>query len=133
VLAARTRLIDATGGWPELVEDLIAAVVRRGRTQAQALDVVFRSCSDPGWASKFLGQAGMRNQLQERVGVWVDYVDPGDPVSPADVAEVLELDLDQATGLLGDLSDLGVLDEGTDGVSLDRVVHRCLATVRRAP
>lgn len=132
VFADRNRLIEATGGWPKLVETSISAVVRRGRTQGQAVDAVVLSAADPSWAADFLDLAGVGAALRNRIGVWVDYFDPGDPVSPADVAEALETDLAQATALLEELADLGVLDEGVVGVSLDRLVHRCLTTLRRA-
>jgi hypothetical protein len=133
VFAARTRLIDATGGWPEQVEDLIGAVVRRGRTQAQAIGAMTNSSDDSAWAAKFLDQAGVDAELRERIGAWADYFEPGEQASPVDVAAALELDLPQATALLEELSELGVLDEGESGVSLDRVVHRCLTTLRSTP
>ncbi|MEU7476344.1 hypothetical protein AB0A63_10195 [Lentzea sp. NPDC042327] len=128
VLAARTRLIEATGGWPEQVENLIS-VVRRGRTREQAVELVLRNAADPGWAAKFLERAGVSAGLRERIGVWVEYFDPGDSVSPADVAAALEIDLASTTELLEELAELEVLDEGSFGVSLDRMVHRCLATL----
>ncbi|MDX8033285.1 hypothetical protein SK803_23960 [Lentzea sp. BCCO 10_0856] len=133
VVEARTKLIEATGGWPELVEDLISTVVRRGRTQAQALDMARRGTDDRDWAARFLEQADVSAGLRDRIGVWVDYFDPGDLASPADVAEALEIDLAHATALLEELAELGVLDEGANGVSLDRVVHRCLTSLRGTP
>jgi hypothetical protein len=127
---ARKRLIDATGGWPELVEDLIAMVMRRGATQAQAIGRVLQGAGDAVWAWEFLSQAGVGEALAERIGPWADYFDPGEAVAPADVAAALEMDVPQAGDLLAELANLGVLDEETDGVALDRMVHRCLSTVR---
>ncbi|MER5262777.1 hypothetical protein ABTZ99_11970 [Actinosynnema sp. NPDC002837] len=130
VLDSRVRLIEATGGWTELVEEVIAWVVMRGATQAQALERVVQSSADIEWARGFLDRAGVGGTLITRIGSWVDYLDLGEAVSTVDVAAMLELDLGSAIDLLDDLVDLGVLDEGPDGVVLDRVVHRCIATVR---
>ncbi|WP_156077409.1 hypothetical protein [Saccharothrix sp. NRRL B-16314] len=130
VLGSRVRLIEATGGWTELVEDVIAWVVVRGATQAQALGRVVQWSTDLVWARNFLDRAGVDQALITRIGPWVDYLDPGEVISTADVAVMLELDLGRAIELLDDLVDWGVLDESADGIMLDRVVHRCITTVR---
>ncbi|MDI5975271.1 hypothetical protein [Amycolatopsis magusensis] len=130
VLHARARLIEVTGGWPELVEDVIAMVATRGATQAQALDRAERLSANVDWSRGFLDQAGLSASMLEQIGLWVDYVDPGEIVSPADVASVLDRSLTSTTGLLDDLTHLGVLDESADGLALDRVVHRCMTTMR---
>ena len=130
VLLARTRLMDATGGWPELVEFAIGMVLTRGTPQAQALERVLEPQRDQDWASNLLRTAGLDKVLQDRIAGWADYFDPGDQVSPADVAAALELDIAYTNDLLVRLAELGVLDESGEGVALDTVVHRCLATLR---
>ncbi|XVV06882.1 hypothetical protein ACQPW3_16480 [Actinosynnema sp. CA-248983] len=130
VVQARVRLIEATGGWIELVEEVIANVEVRGATQAQALDRVVKLQADPQWAAAFLTRTELTSTALARVDKWASYVDPGEPLSPADVAAALDLDLATTNEFLEELARFGVLDEGVDGVALDRVLHRCVTTVR---
>ncbi|MFI9812134.1 hypothetical protein [Saccharothrix variisporea] len=129
VVQARVRLIAATGGWIELVEEVIANVEVRGATQAQALDRVLKVQADPRWAAAFLDRTELPAAALARIGQWAAYVDPGEPLSPADVAAALELDLAATGEFLDGLARFGVLDETADGVALDVVVHRCTTAV----
>ncbi|WP_309110745.1 hypothetical protein [Saccharothrix sp.] len=130
VVQARVRLIDATGGWIELVEEVIANVEVRGATQAQALDRVLKLQADPQWAAAFLTRTELTSTALARVDKWASYVDPGEPLPPVDVAAALDLDLATTSEFLEELARFGVLDEGVDGVALDRVLHRCTTTLR---
>jgi hypothetical protein len=126
---ARTQLIEATGGWPELVENTIARVLTRGTTQAQAVEQVRASCDDPAWAEAMLRLVELPAALTTSILEWVHY--GREPVTPADLAEVvMEVDLPDATRLLEALDIRGVLDVSDEGVALDRVVARCLQAIR---
>jgi hypothetical protein len=126
---ARHQLIVATGGWPALVEETISRVVTRS-TRAQALDHVRRRMDDPRRAAAFLTDAGVTPAISERLRGWIEYFNPGENVSPVDASEALGLDIKATNAVLAEMADVGVLDEGGDGVALDRVVHRCLTVVR---
>jgi hypothetical protein len=126
---ARHRLIVATGGWPSLVEEAIGRVVTRS-TRAQALDHMDRRMDDPHRAATLLVDAGITPEISARIRGWVEYFDPGENVSPADVSAALDLDIKSANVVLTEIADMGLLDESSDGVALDRVVHRCLVLVR---
>jgi hypothetical protein len=134
---SRRTLIDGTGGWPELVEIAIQRVTH-GSTQAQALDGVLAICTDPDDAAAMLTSAGLNEDLVRRFEPWVEFMPPADlmPLVPADVAEILGTDLATTNDLLAELAALDVLDvlEGTTseqegGVALNKVIHRCVATV----
>jgi hypothetical protein len=129
---ARASLIAATGGWPELVENTIARVMSRGATQAQAIEQVSARADDPSAAAGMVAQVGMTDSLIEGIGSWVDY--GLEPVLSADLAEIaLEVDLVTVQRLLASLEVRGVLESGDEGVSLERVVYRCLKALRTRP
>ncbi|HYQ62550.1 hypothetical protein [Actinophytocola sp.] len=134
---SRRMLIDGTGGWPELVEMAIQQVTH-GSTQAQALDRVLAICTDPDAAAAMLASAGLGEDLVRRLEPWVEFMPPADlmPLIPADVAEILGTDLTTTNELLAELAALDVLDvsegatsEKEGGVALNKVIHRCVATV----
>ncbi len=129
VPVARDKVIRSTGGWPELVERLMGKV-NSGTTQAHALEWIHRSLADQSRAEEQLRASGLDAALLGRLGSYVDYFEPGEFVSPADVGAALELDLSEVIELLAELAATGVLDESPEGVALDQVTHRCLATVR---
>ncbi|GAA3887908.1 hypothetical protein GCM10022243_60950 [Saccharothrix violaceirubra] len=122
---ARQALIDATGGWPELVEDVVLRV-RRGAAQAQALAQWVKRTAQPEQARRLLAERGVDAALVRRLGDWHRYVEPGDRLFPADIAVAVGVDLDTVNALVDDLDLIGLLDTGPDGIALDRVVHRCL-------
>jgi AAA domain len=130
---ARQQLIVATGGWPALVEETIARVVTRN-TRAQALHHIRLRLEDPARAASFLAEAGVTAEIGERIRGWVEYFDPGEIVSPVDAMEALGLgsDIKATNAVLAEMADMGLLDESSDGVALDRVVHRCLSLVGSA-
>ncbi|MET8996976.1 hypothetical protein [Amycolatopsis sp. NPDC004169] len=130
VLSSRADLIRATGGWPELVEEVMAMVVTLGLTKQQALEQIRQFFDDREKAAIQLAAAGLDRKLIDLIGPWSEYFEPGEPISPADAAAALELDLPDSSDLLKRLADLGVLDETGEGVVLDVVVHRCLQAVR---
>lgn len=126
---ARASLIAATGGWPELVENTIARVMTRGTTKEHALAQVGTRADNPATAAEMLRLVGMTDSLIGEIGSWVDYGQQ--PVLPADLAEIaLEIDLATVQRLLDALDIRDVLESGTDGVSLEPVVYRCLKALR---
>ncbi|MEU5690322.1 hypothetical protein [Actinosynnema sp. NPDC020468] len=127
----RARLIDVTGGWPELVEDVIART-QRGASREQALRQLTERCAAAAFATRQLAEMGVDDALRARLGSWHEYVEPGERVNAGDVASVLDLDQETTNRLLDELDLLGVLDSdsGSAVVSLDRVVHRCLRAIR---
>jgi hypothetical protein len=134
---SRRPLIDRTGGWPELVEIAIQRVTH-GSTQAQALDGVLAICTAPNTAAAMLASAGLSEDLVRRLEPWVEFMPSADlmPLVPADVAEILGTDLTATNKLLAALAALDVLDvvegatsEEEGGVALNKVIHRCIATV----
>ncbi|RLK54181.1 hypothetical protein CLV68_6184 [Actinokineospora cianjurensis] len=129
VPTTRAELVEATGGWPELVELVIATIASGRYDRRGALDRIRNLFDDADSARKQLDRAGLTTELVERAGLWAQYVNPGDSTSPADVASVLNLELPEVTAMLDEMSRLGILDEDDNGVALDRVVHRCLLTV----
>ncbi|SHG26061.1 ATP-binding protein [Streptoalloteichus hindustanus] len=130
--AQRRELIEATGGWPDLVENVIQQVISRGATMPQALAAIRRIADQPALAADHLDKVGLGPELRRRLDGWVDYFEPGEVVPPADVAAALEVERPQVKELIDALDVRGLLDQREDGLALDRVVHRCLRTLRQA-
>nr|BFE99023.1 hypothetical protein GCM10020241_06990 [Streptoalloteichus tenebrarius] len=129
--AQRRELIEATGGWPDLVENVIEWT-SQGATMPQALAMIRRVAEQPARAESHLGKVGLGPDLRPRLDGWVDYFEPGEVVPPADVAAALDVERPQVKELIDALDVRGLLDQREDGLALDRVVHRCLHTLRQA-
>jgi hypothetical protein len=129
VPADRRRLIEATGGWPVLVERAIAGVVQHGWTREDALRRIEDLTTDPQKAARLLTQAGLDDGLIRRIRPWIDYVDIGDQASRQDILDVFQDDAAGADTLLRELDLMALWDHSNDGTRLDLVIHRCLRTV----
>ncbi|MDT3395904.1 hypothetical protein RKE29_04470 [Streptomyces sp. B1866] len=127
-LDERRRLIAATGGWPHLVERVIAEV-RGGATLEAALDKVRQATSAPEAARAHLRLSGLDAGLVDLVALWSAYVNEGEAADTAGVAAAMDIDLSEAEKHLARLADRGMLDEREEGVALDPVTFRAVSAL----
>lgn len=126
----RRQLLEATGGWPELVDRAVADAERGvGRTQ-----VCRRLSGFPdseSMAEQFLDTAGVGPHTRMLLSRWAAYnLDTYEPL--ADIADILERDPEEVRAILTDLRLLGVVNERDGTYLLDPVITRAFAAVRTA-
>ncbi|MFJ7212384.1 hypothetical protein [Amycolatopsis sp. NPDC098790] len=128
----RRALIEATGGWPDLVARTIA-MVTKGSTKDAAIKRILEDLAQREFAETQIRREGLPFAFVERLGLWAEIADEGEMASPDVLADVLGTGLAETARLLAQLNDIGVLDETDDGVALDRVTHRIIRLLRGKP
>ncbi|MDT0269806.1 hypothetical protein RM844_26325 [Streptomyces sp. DSM 44915] len=123
----RRRLVEATGGWPSLVERTVHLATRGGATLETALEQIREFCAQPERARQHLERVELDQEMLKPLSTWVQYLDPGEPCDQGDIAAVTEIPLDQIHRLTTRLTDHGVLDDGEDGFALDLATFRALS------
>ncbi|MEV7521731.1 hypothetical protein [Streptomyces sp. NPDC091371] len=136
----RRGLIDATGGWPGLVE-LAMHNVRSGMRQREVLQGLCEQFSTPAAAAAHLQAAGLADEDVSRLTAWAqfysaeEYLADKAVMSPGDLAAAFfdESDddhaLQAAERLLERLERLAILDPAETGVRLDAVSFRALKAI----
>lgn len=128
----RERLLEATGGWPELVEQAVAAV-ETGATFDQVLDAVSQFPETSAVARQFVEDVGLIALPEfDAVRAWADVAHLGDSISRVDLAELLELNRDQFDALLVKLDWLDVLSDNEEELCLEQIIHRALRRMQGA-
>ncbi|WP_284574249.1 ATP-binding protein [Streptomyces sp. 2P-4] len=122
----RRRVIELTGGWPNLLERTVHRIAREGSTLEAALEDARGFTGQAGFARSHLARVGLDDGVVAVLAEWAAYVEPGEGCTYADIASVTGLTLGQVDALVRRLSDTGVLDDGPDGCSLDRITFRAL-------
>ncbi|UFQ17787.1 MULTISPECIES: hypothetical protein [Streptomyces] len=125
----RRRLIEATGGWPNLVERTVDAATRGGYTLEAALERIQDQCAQEAAARSHLSRTELPSDTRDLLAEWVQYVEPGEGCNHGDIAAVTGLDLTEVRSFTDRLADHGVLDDGEDGYALDLVTFRALTTL----
>ncbi|MEV7872663.1 hypothetical protein AB0P17_42670 [Streptomyces sp. NPDC088124] len=125
----RRRLIEATGGWPSLVERTVDAATRGGFTLEAALEAIQDRYAQEEVARTHLDRIELAPDMRGRLIDWVQYVEPGEGCNHGDIAAVTGLELAEVRSFTDRLADHGVLDDGEDGYALDLVTFRALTTV----
>lgn len=119
----RQELRDVTGGWPALVEEAIALVMRGASTEA-ALAAVTTRLRQPEHARHFVKATGVPTDVVE---TWWEWFGKGSAISGVTLLPATLDDLDTAYGvdahpIVEGLQRLGAVDEMPEGWSVDRVV-----------
>ncbi|UWM50912.1 hypothetical protein N0X72_18975 [Streptomyces carpaticus] len=125
----RQRLIEATGGWPNLVERTVGYATRGGFTLEAALEAIQEQCAQEEAARAHLERAELTPNMRNHLADWVEYVEPGEGCDHGDIAAVTGINLAEVGSFTDRLADHGVLDDGKNGYSLDRVTFRAISTV----
>ncbi len=125
----RRRLIEATGGWPSLVERTVDYATRGGFTLEEAVEAIQVQYAQEVVARNHLDRAELTPDMRGLLAEWVRYVEPGEGCNHGDIAAVTGLDLTEVRSFTDRLADHGVLDDGEDGYALDLVTFRALTTV----
>ncbi|CAL9614917.1 hypothetical protein SUDANB120_05728 [Streptomyces sp. enrichment culture] len=128
----RRRVIELTGGWPNLLERTVHRIAREGSTLEAALEDARGFTGQAGFARSHLARVGLDDGVVAVLAEWAAYVEPGEGCTYADIASVTGLTLGQVDALVRRLSDTGVVDDGPDGCSLDRITFRALQAVADA-
>ncbi|ARQ68820.1 hypothetical protein [Streptomyces marincola] len=129
----RRLLIEATGGWPSLVERTVDYATRGGFTLEAALEAIQAQCAKGEVARTHLDRVELTPEMRSLLATWVAYLDPGQGSDHGDIAAVTDLEPAQAASFTDRLADYGVLDDGEDGYALDLVTFRALTTAGKAP
>lgn len=136
----RRSLMNATGGWPGLVE-IAMHNVRSGMRQKEVLQGLHERLGTPAAATAHLKAAGFTRADVSRLAAWAqfyndeEYADGKATMTPGDLAAAFfdESDddaLQAAEHLLKRLDGLAVLDPNRpEGVRLDPVTFRALKTI----
>ncbi|MDP9683106.1 hypothetical protein [Streptomyces griseoviridis] len=127
----RSRLVDATGGWPHLVERTVDLATRGGATLETALETSKAVYDLEEAARGHLERVELDVRTLTLLGTWVQYLEPGDASTLADIAAVTSLTAEETSEFIRRLEDHGVLDEREEGYALDLVSFRALQTVER--
>ncbi|MGW3231667.1 hypothetical protein [Kitasatospora sp. NPDC001095] len=123
----RRRLVEATGGWPELVEQTVHQVSRTGTSVDAALEGVRNATTRADFGAVHLQKVGLDRNLAELLTRWTELLESPEEDTPARIASIIDVPEDQVLDLVRRLTDLGVLDEGDNGIALDPVTFRALA------
>ncbi|UZI32836.1 hypothetical protein [Streptomyces sp. VB1] len=130
--AERRDLIDATGGWPELVEGVMHLVGRGGYTRDQALERVRDAGKQVKRAVDHLEAVGLASADRDALKAWSYFFDERELrerkalCTAQAVAEAADLTTEEAEQLLGRADLLGLIDETLAGPTLDAVTFRAL-------
>ncbi|MGY5007332.1 hypothetical protein ACWCY6_04465 [Streptomyces sp. 900105755] len=130
----RRNLIEATGGWPAIVEQTIAQYIH-GAPRENLFEAMRGRMDDPGPASDHLRRVGLSERHVRQMAAWADMFSLEEHrqgkahAVPQDLAVVLDDDLDEAEALLTDLEALGILDDDGESLTVDSVTFRALRTV----
>ncbi|MEV5917916.1 hypothetical protein AB0N42_09515 [Streptomyces pseudogriseolus] len=127
----RSRLIDATGGWPHLVERTVDLATRGGATLEAALETTKAVYAREEAARSHLERVELDVRALTLLGTWVQYLEPGDASTLVDIAAVTGLTVEETSQFIRGLEDHGALDEREEGYALDLVSFRALQTVER--
>ncbi|MEU0672242.1 hypothetical protein ABZ330_05025 [Streptomyces sp. NPDC006172] len=122
----RRQVIELTGGWPHLLERTVHRITREGSTLEAALEAARGVVGQCDFARVHLERVGLDAGLTEVLTEWSQYVEPGEGCTYTDIASVTGMRLDDVGTLVGRLLDHGVLDDGPEGCSLDRITFRAL-------
>ncbi|WP_307538925.1 hypothetical protein [Streptomyces sp. V3I8] len=127
----RSRLVDATGGWPHLVERTVDLATRGGATLETALETSKAVYDREEAARGHLERVELDVRTLALLGTWVQYLEPGDASTHVDIAAVTGLTVEETSEFIRSLEDHGVLDDVEEGYALDLVSFRALQTVER--
>nr|WP_143668548.1 hypothetical protein [Streptomyces sp. Alain-F2R5] len=130
-LDKRSRLVDATGGWPHLVERTVDLATRGGATLETALETSKGVYDQEEAARGHLERVELDGRTLALLGAWVQYLEPGEASNHVDIAAVTGLTVEETSEFIRRLEDHGVLDEGEEGYALDLVSFRALQTMER--
>lgn len=122
----RERLMEATGGWPGLVERTVDLATRGGATLETALETTRAQCSREGVARDHLNRIELDRGMRDLLVAWVQYIEPGECCNRGDIAAVTGLGLNEVRRFTDRLADHGVLDDSEKGYGLDLVTFRAL-------
>ncbi|MCB1254582.1 MAG: hypothetical protein KDB39_15375 [Austwickia sp.] len=130
--ALRVRLKRVTGGWPDLVERVVADV-SAGTTLDAAISSIAESLSSPELAEAFLAGVGIDLAVARRWVEWFGHLDEEDGLVASMPATLQDLDTAGFNGRTQDLIErlalLDVLDETADGWVLDRAVTAAVSAL----
>lgn len=122
----RRRVIELTGGWPHMLERTVHRITREGSTLEAALEDAQDFTGQTEFARAHLKQVGLDTCLTQVLTEWSQYVNPGEGCTYADISSVTGMQIEEVGALVGRLLDHGVLDDGPEGCSLDRITFRAL-------
>jgi hypothetical protein len=122
----RRRVVELTGGWPHLLERTVHRITREGSTLEVALEDAREFIGQRDFARVHLERVGLDTRLTQVLSEWSQYVEPGEACAYADIASVTGMQIDEVGALVNRLLAHGVLDDGPEGCSLDRITFRAL-------
>ncbi|MEV7174159.1 AAA family ATPase [Streptomyces sp. NPDC093224] len=122
----RQALVEATGGWPFLVELVVHQITRTGTTLENALDRIRAVTAAPQTGRTHLERVGLDAELAELLIQWTQLLDEPEPDTPARIADIIGVPEDKILDVVSRLADLGVIDQSDDGIALDPVTFRAL-------
>jgi hypothetical protein len=125
----RRRLMEATGGWPSLVERTVDLATRGGATLEKALATIGDRHTNDDDARSHLERVELDREACDLLATWVQYIDPGECCDHSDIAVVTGLGLDEVPRFTDRLFDHGVLDDSENGYALDAVTFRALTAL----
>ncbi|MEE1782729.1 hypothetical protein PUR71_07310 [Streptomyces sp. SP17BM10] len=125
----RRQLVEATGGWPSLVEMTVHQVTRTGTPLETALEKVRALTESLEWSRGHLRRIGLDADLARLLTGWTQLLDEPEPDTPARIASIIGVPESRILDLVARLTGLGVLDEHPQGIALDPVTFRALATL----
>ncbi|EGE43950.1 hypothetical protein SACT1_4626 [Streptomyces sp. ACT-1] len=123
----RQALVEATGGWPFLVELVVHQITRTGTTLENALDRIRSVTAAPETGRAHLERVGLDAELAELLTQWTQLLDEPEPDTPARIADIIGVPEDRILDVVSRLTDLGVIDQSDHGIALDQVTFRALA------
>jgi hypothetical protein len=131
---ARRALLDATGGWPVLIDRVVDAVTADAtRSPQAALDSVTTQLTTHEGASELVISAGVK--AQEPVArVWETLVDFDEPAFNDELGELLGDEAGDGAALVDVLRILGALAATDDGrLICEPVLARAWQTAQNLP
>ena len=128
----RPALLDATNGWPVLVDRAIRAV-ESGKAADEAIRMMVEFPADAESATVFLSDVGVPAASVDLLSAWAAYSAMGEEVPLDDLMEISQSDTEEMGRALASLQDLGLIEQNSAGYQLDKVVWRCFKRLALEP
>ncbi|MFJ1757266.1 AAA family ATPase [Kitasatospora sp. NPDC088134] len=125
----RQAVIEATGGWPVLVEMVVHQITRTGAGLESVLEKIRAMTATPEYGRTHLEHVGLDTGMAQLLTQWTQLLDEPEPDTPARIADIIGVPEDEILDVVSRLVDLGVIDQGDHGIALDPVTFRALAAV----
>jgi hypothetical protein len=123
----RMAVVEATGGWPQLVEDVVSRV-QSGSSLAASLSDVAQRLTKSQAAGALLRDLGIADGEERRLlEFWTEWVPIGSAALLDELSELAGMPLSAVHDAVGSWRELRVVTDANEGPILNELAHRVAA------